>query len=91
MQGWGGVLRDLHIGGHWKFEESLNHINYLEILAVFLSLKAFANLFRGKHVLVKIDNMTAVADIERMGTSRSRKRNLLVCDIWTCVWKMISG
>ena len=31
---------------------------------------------------VRIDNMTAVADIGKMGTSDSRKRNTLVREIW---------
>ena len=31
---------------------------------------------------VRIDNMTAVADISKLGTSHSRKGNTLVREIW---------
>ena len=59
-EGWGGVLNGVKIGGHWTPEEASNHINYLEMLAVLLSLKAFHKGLSRKHVLVRFDNMTAV-------------------------------
>lgn len=81
-EGWGGVLEDVKTGGHWTPEESQNHINYLEMLAVLFTVKAFHSQLLGKHILVKIDNMTAVVDIGKMGTSHSRKLNNLVRIIW---------
>lgn len=80
--GWGGVLDNIRIGGQWTLSEAANHINYLEMLAVLFALKAFAHTLVGKHVCVRIDNMTAVADIGKMGTSHSRKRNQLTQCIW---------
>ena len=35
-QGWGGVLNNVMIGGHWTPEEASNHINYLEMFAVLV-------------------------------------------------------
>ena len=70
-EGWGGVLNDVKIGGHWTPEEASNHIDYLKMLAVLLSLKAFHKELSRKHVLVRIDNMTAVSDLGKMGTSHS--------------------
>ena len=67
-QGWGSVLNKCRIGGQWTTLEANNHINYLEMLAVFLALKASSHL-SGKHVCIRIDNTTAVADIGKMGTS----------------------
>ena len=81
-EGWGGVLDNVKIGGHWTPEEASNHINYLEMLAVLFSLKAFHKELSGKHVLVRIDNMTAVSDLGKMGTSHSKKRNDLTRTLW---------
>jgi len=74
-EGWGGILNDTKIGVHWTPLESTNHINYLEMLAVFFALKAFQKQLSGKHVLIRIDTMTAVSDLSKTGTSHARKRN----------------
>ena len=58
--GWGGVLGNLRAGDNWTLAESQFHINYLEIMAVFLSLKSFRDQLRGQHVKVMTDNTTAV-------------------------------
>ena len=71
-QGWGGVLGEQRSGGHWTALEATHHINYLEMLAVFFVFKAFQAQLVGKQVCVRIDNMTAVADIGKMGTSQSQ-------------------
>ena len=81
-EGWGGVLNNAKIGGHWTPEEASNHINYLEMLAVLVSLKVFQKELSGKHVLVKIDNMTVESDLGKMGTSHSKKRSKLTRRIW---------
>ena len=87
-EGWGGVLNDDKIGGNWTPAESANQINYLEMLAVFFAIKAFQTQLSGKHVLLRIDNMTAVSDLGKMGTSHSRKRNQLTRTIWDwCIEK----
>lgn len=72
----------IKIGGHWTPEEASNHINYLEMLAVLFSLKAFHKELTGKHVLVRIDNMTAVSDLGEMGTSHSKNPNNLTSTLW---------
>ena len=72
-EGWGGVVNDVKIRGHWTPEEASNHINYLEMLAVLLSLKAFHKELPRKYVLAQIDNMTAVSDLGKMGTSQKAK------------------
>ena len=36
-EGWGGVLNNVKIWGHWTPVEASNHINYLEMLAVLFS------------------------------------------------------
>ena len=64
-EGWEGILNDTTIGGHWTPLESRNHINYLEMLAVFFALKAFQKQLSGKH-LIRIDNMAAVSDLSKI-------------------------
>ncbi len=79
-------MDDISTGGQWTPAESLHHINYLEILAVLMTLKAFHENVKDKHVHVLIDNTTAVATINHMGTSHSRQCNSAVRLVWTwCV------
>ena len=40
--GWGAVCNGVKTGGHWTAIEALQHINYLEMVAIFLGLKIFA-------------------------------------------------
>ena len=81
-EGWGGVFNTVKIGGHWTSEEASNHIKYLEMLAVLFSLKAFHKELSRKHVLVRIDNMSAMSDLGKMGISHSKKRNDLTRILW---------
>ena len=80
--GWGCTLGQNRSGGYWTKEEAQHHINYLELLAVFLALQAFSDSLTGKHVKVMIDNMTALTDINHMGTSKSAIRNKLTKSVW---------
>ena len=59
-----------------------SHINYLELLAVFPGLKALCGSHRDGHIWLKIDNTTAVAVINHMGTSHSGHLNELCKEIW---------
>ena len=81
-EGWGAVYNDHSTGGFWSLDEKPNHINYLELLAVFLGIKTFLDNERGKHVRLMIDNSTAVLVINKMGTSHSYKLNSLCKTIW---------
>ena len=67
--GWGGVFEEMTCGGHWTPQEAEEHINYLELMAVFFSLQAFVTKLNNKHVRLKIDDTTAVAVINNMGTN----------------------
>ena len=41
ITGWGGVMGDISTGDQWTPAESPHHINYLDILAVLMTLKVF--------------------------------------------------
>ena len=52
-QGWGAVLNgQSHTGGIWSPEEANHHINYLELLAAFLAIKAFGKTWQNITVLL---------------------------------------
>ena len=48
--GWDCTLGKIRSGGSWTIEEAQNHINYLELFAVFLALQTFEKNLIGKHV-----------------------------------------
>ena len=66
--GWGCTLGEIRSGGNWTIGEAQNHINYIQLFAVFLALQTFEKNLIGKHVKAMVDNMTALSDINHMGT-----------------------
>ena len=69
--GWGTHLADFTATGVWSAQESLLHINVLELKAVFLPLKSFEQLFKNHIVLVATDNTTVVSYINKEGGMKS--------------------
>jgi len=69
LKGWGASYNNTSTGGTWSSdEEKGKHINYLEILAVFMGLQTFLKTFSNTHVRLMIDNTTAIASNNHMGT-----------------------
>ena len=85
-EGWGATDLTSHTGGRWTTEEvhsaQTSGINYLETLAAGLALKSFCADKRNVHVLLRIDNTTAVAYLNNMGGLKSETCNQVVLDIW---------
>lgn len=81
--GWGGVnqTNNTTTSGHWSVEEKVEHINYLELKAGFLTLKALCANIRHAHIRLSMDNTVAVSYVNNMG-GRKTKLNKLVRDIW---------
>ena len=48
--GWDCTLGKIRSRGSWTKEEAQNHINYLELFAVFLALQTFEKNLIGNHV-----------------------------------------
>ena len=71
LYGWSGVLLPQSVSGVWPPSCQGMSINWLELMAIKLSLEHFAPLLRGQCVLLLSDNTTSVACIERQGTYRS--------------------
>ena len=85
-QGWGCTDGTTNIGAKWNnFERKFaaeNQINYLELLAAFHAIKVLCQNMHNIHVLVKLDNKTAVAYINHMGGTKSLLCNKLAKEIW---------
>ena len=82
LKGWGCSLDDKSTGGPWNEVEKKSHINVLEIKAAFLALQCFKTSFQGKHVRLMVDNTTAVACINKMGTNHSIECNRITYQLW---------
>ena len=67
MKGWGATFEGRPASGVWTPELQTRHINYLELLAVFLAVKHFLPLIQGCHVLVRTDNTTTMCYVNKQG------------------------
>lgn len=66
LSGWGASCNKIWTHGFWLVAEKQNHINYLELLAVFHALRCFTSPLRDCDVLVRVYNTTALSYINRM-------------------------
>ncbi len=75
--GWGATYNGHTVLGVWTGPQLRWHINCLELLAVRLALSCLRGRLQGKEVLVRTDNTTTVAYINRQGALRSRRMSQL--------------
>ena len=80
--GWGCTCNGNKSGGLWTSEEKAHHINYLEMKAAFFAIRSFLKDVLHSHVKILLDNTTAVACLNKMGTSHSIPCNNLTREIW---------
>ena len=83
MQGWGATCQGKTTNGKWSSQESIQHINLLELKAAFLGLKTFLKNQSHKVVLVTLDNSMAVAYLNNKGGTHSVPLMSLALEIWT--------
>ena len=81
--GWGAHLELQEISGTWSNEQTAEHINTLELLAVQLALQHFAPTLRGRCVRLYCDNATAVAYLKKEGGTHSPSLSKLAEQILT--------
>ena len=67
LEGWGAHMESLIASGIWPIELKSQHINVLEMKAVWLALRAFAPHIQGHSVLLVTDSTTVLAYINRQG------------------------
>ena len=75
--------------GVWHNQDTIHHINYLELKAAFLALKHFCSSKSNEHVRLLLDNTTAIKYLNKMG-GRKPLFNNLTKEIWEwCVIRNI--
>lgn len=79
MEGWGAQCLDNSAGGRWSVVEARNHINWLELKAGFLGLRAFAK--SDSTILLRMDNQVALAYVKNQG-GKIHSLNELAVEIW---------
>ena len=90
IQGWGAVCQGVRTGGRWTAKESQSHINMLELKAAFLAIQSFLKEQEAVNVLVRLDNRTAIAYLNRMGSSSLTPLCRLAIQVWDwCLTRQI--
>ena len=79
--GWGAYVEHLQTSGLWTHEESLLHINLLEMEAVSRGLWQFQDFLRESTIAIMSDNTTVVSHINKEGGTRSRELNDLTMQV----------
>ena len=74
--GWGAHVDDLSAAGVWSPDQSLLHVNILEMEAVRLALCAFQSFLQQKSVLLCTDNTTVACYLNKQGGARSMTLSL---------------
>ena len=72
--------------GPWQRMEKNQHIN---LLAAFLALQTFAAAKTNTHVLLWLDNRTAIAYINQKGGTHSKPQSDIACTLWN--WCLKKG
>lgn len=80
--GWGGNCGTEKTNGFWEENEKKYHINYLELLAAYNALRSFAKEIKNGNILLRIDNTTAIACINKMGSVQYDTLNKISQKIW---------
>ena len=80
--GWGAwTSAGLETSGTWSSSEQQSHINVRECLAVLFGLQCFFRAASGIGILVRCDNTTVVAYINKQGGSSHQ-----ICDVALDIW-----
>lgn len=82
LTGWGAVCKNERLNGWWGVEDLDEHINVLELRAAFFGLKCFAKHLNSCEILLRVDNTTAMANLNKMGGIQSEKLAILSKEIW---------
>ncbi|XP_045202243.2 uncharacterized protein LOC123555716 [Mercenaria mercenaria] len=81
--GWGGYVNNQVVQGNWSENMSSQHINFLELEAVYRTMSHFLPVLQNKQVLVRSDNITAVQYLNKQGGTHSVKLCNLAQNIWS--------
>ena len=82
--GWGASLSSGEmVSGVWSSSDMGEHINFLELKAIYLSILHFLHLFKNSSICIKSDNSTSIFYLNKLGGTHSKKLCFLALDIWT--------
>ena len=82
LAGWGATDSVSTVGAPWKDTDDLLHINVLELTAARLALETLATAAQSTHIQLKLDNLTAIAYVNKMGGTHSPECNYVTQQIW---------
>jgi ribonuclease HI len=82
LTAWGAHCGSQMVQGTWNPHQQAQHINLLELLAVWNALKAFLHIVKNQVVLVQTDNTSVLHYINKSGGTRS----FLLCQT---TWEML--
>ncbi|XP_051175652.1 uncharacterized protein LOC127290874 [Leptopilina boulardi] len=83
LSGWGAFCEGEKAHGLWNDQERKLHINSLELLAAFMGLKCFVETDRSCEILLRMDNKTSIAYVNKMGGIQYPRLTQLSRQIWT--------
>lgn len=83
MTGWGAYYNGQKAKGFWNKDDRQRHINYLELKAAYYSVKSFSKAASVTFIiLLRLDNVTAIATINRMGSIKYKQLNNIAKILW---------
>ena len=82
--GWGFHIPSMNIsnGGKWPLHYQDKHINELELRAASICVHSCFKDWHNKHVKIMSDNVTTVAAISNMGSTKSPSCHQVAVEIW---------
>lgn len=80
--GYGATNETAEISGPWNEHQKSKHINFLELLCVKIALETLAEHSKNCQILLRIDNSTAIAYVNKLGGTRVKQLNDLAREIW---------
>ena len=94
LKGWGAYLEgrpaSSGINGLWSETETKLQINCLELKAAELGVRSFVKNKESIHVHLKMDNITALTHINKMGGTKSQLLTQMTKSLWEfCLTKKI--
>lgn len=82
LNGWGASCSELRTHGWWSEEDKTLHINSLELKAAYNALRCFAADLHSCDILLRIDNTTAIAYINKFGSVQHPHLAAISRQIW---------
>ena len=84
LLGWGAVCLNTgkEANGLWSREETMLHINVLELMTAWFAIQTLVNVTTGAHVRFQMDNTTAVSYINKQGGTKSCQMVIIAKKIW---------